>query len=387
MQKLLFELPDELKLVRDNIRRFVDRELIPLETGIRENAHLSDDVVAGLQEKARSAGLWLVDVPEELGGQAFDLLAMTIFWEEISRTIAVPARDYSIFGPRVGPILLALNEEQRQEYLYPVLSGEKKVCFAQTEPDAGSDPASMLTRAVRDGGDYVVTGTKRFITGAESADFAEVVVATDPSKGARGGISCLLIDLDAPGVTIGPPQNTMMGEKPREIVFDQVRVPARNLVGQEGDGFRVAQGWINHMRVRHGARACGVASRCLDLAAVYAKQRRTFGKPLSERQGIQWMLADAHIKVHATRLMVYHAAARFSRGEDAKTEAYMVKIFGDEMGFEVVDRCMQIHGGIGLTDELPLERFWRDQRSFTITEGATEVLRTVLAERLLRGVA
>ena len=175
-----------------------------------------------------------------------------------------------------------------------------------------------------------------------------------------------------------------MGERPCELVFDNVEVPADNLVGVEGDGFRLAQSWINHGRIRHGARGCGVAMRCIELASSYAKQRKTFGAPLSERQGIQWMLADAFTEVHATRLMVHQAAAKLDRGEDARVETYMVKIFGDEMSFRTADRCLQIHGGIGLTTELPIERFWRDQRSFIITEGPSEVLRTALARQILR---
>lgn len=369
----------ELQEFKRGLRRFVDRELIPLE-----GEALSNEAKSNLQEKAKSAGLWMVDVPEDLGGQGLTLLAMSVFWHEISRTITVPARDYSIFGPSVGPILLGLSGEQREKYLYPVLKGEKTACFAQTEPDAGSDPSSLRTRAVRSGDRYILNGTKRFITGAKDADFAQVIALTDPEKKARGGMSCFLVDMNSPGLSLGATQQTMMGDRPSEIVFEDVAVPVENLVGDEGNGFRVAQSWINHGRIRHGARACGVAERCLEITMDYVKQRKTFGEPLSQRQGVQWILADCHTELHAAGLMVQDAARKLDDNEQARAETYMVKIFGDEMGFRVADRCMQLNGGMGLTTDLPIEKFWRDQRSFMITEGPSEVLRTALAEHLLR---
>ena len=370
----------ELSEFRRSLRRFVERELMPFE----RRAMSAADRVA-IQQKAKDAGFWLLAVPEELGGQGLGLSGMAVFWHEISRTTAVPARDHSLFGPVPGPILLSLTGAQKQCYLDPVLAGHKVACFAQTEPDAGADPASMRTRAERKGPDYVINGVKRFITDADKADFAQLMAVTDQAKGARGGISCFLVDMDRPGVRISAKHQTMMGDAPCEIVFDNVHVPAENRVGEEGQGFAAAQRWLNEGRIRHGARACGVAERCLDMALDYAKQRKTFGEPLAERQGVQWILADCFTELHATRLMVRDAAAKLDAGEDVRAETFMVKIYGDEMGFRVADRCLQLHGGIGLTTELPLEKLWRDQRSFMITEGPTEVLRTALAKLILRG--
>ncbi len=370
----------ELNEFRRSLRRFVERELMPFE----RRAMSAADRVA-IQRKAKDAGFWLLAVPEELGGQGLGLSGMAVFWHEISRTTAVPARDHSLFGPVPGPILLSLTGAQKQRYLDPVLAGQKVSCFAQTEPDAGADPASMRTRAERKGPDYVINGVKRFITDADKADFAQLMAVTDQAKGARGGISCFLVDMDRPGVRISAKHQTMMGDAPCEIVFDNVHVPAENRVGEEGQGFAAAQRWLNEGRIRHGARACGVAERCLDMALDYAKQRKTFGEPLAERQGVQWILADCFTELHATKLMVRDAAAKLDAGEDARAETFMVKIYGDEMGFRVADRCLQLHGGIGLTTELPLEKLWRDQRSFMITEGPTEVLRTALAKLILRG--
>src|SRR5580692_99126 len=370
----------ELNEFRRSLRRFVERELMPFE----RRAMSAADRVA-IQRKTKDAGFWLLAVPEELGGQGLGLSGMAVFWHEISRTTAVPARDHSLFGPVPGPILLSLTGAQKQRYLDPVLAGQKATCFAQTEPDAGADPASMRTRAERKGPDYVINGVKRFITDADKADFAQLMAVTDQAKGARGGISCFLVDMDRPGVRISAKHQTMMGDAPCEIVFDNVHVPAENRVGEEGQGFAAAQRWLNEGRIRHGARACGVAERCLDMALDYAKQRKTFGEPLAERQGVQWILADCFTELHATKLMVRDAAAKLDAGEDVRAETFMVKIYGDEMGFRVADRCLQLHGGIGLTTELPLEKLWRDQRSFMITEGPTEVLRTALAKLILRG--
>jgi acyl-CoA dehydrogenase len=369
----------ELDAFRRSLRRFVERELMPFE---RRAMSAADR--AAIQRKARDAGFWLLAVPEELGGQGLGLSGMAVFWHEISRTTAVPARDHSLFGPVPGPILLSLTGAQKQRYLDPVLAGEKTACFAQTEPDAGADPASMRTRAERKGSDYVINGVKRFITDADKADFAQLMAVTDPSKGARG-ISCFLVDMDTPGVRISAKHQTMMGDAPCEIVFDGVHVSEENRVGEEGQGFAAAQRWLSEGRIRHGARACGVAERCLDMALDYARQRKTFGEPLAERQGVQWILADCFTELHATKLMVRDAAAKLDAGEDARAETFMVKIYGDETGFRVADRCLQLHGGIGLTTELPLEKLWRDQRSFMITEGPTEVLRTALAKLILRG--
>lgn len=372
----------ELDEFRRSLRRFVERELMPFER--RDMSEADRD---GIMRKAKDAGFWLLDVPEAFGGQGLGLAGMSVFWHEISRTTAVPARDHSLFGPVPGPILLSLTGAQKQHYLDPVLKGNKRTCFAQTEPDAGADPASMRTRAVRTGADYVINGTKRFITDADKADFAQVMAVTDPAKGARGGISCFLVDMDTPGVTITAKHQTMMGDAPCEIVFDNVQISADNRVGEEGQGFANAQRWLSEGRIRHGARACGVAERCLDMALDYTKQRKTFGEPLSEKQGVQWILADCFTELHATKLMVRDAAVKLDAGEDARAETFMVKVYGDEMGFRVADRCLQLHGGIGLTTALPLEKLWRDQRSFMITEGPTEVLRTALAKLILRGAA
>ena len=377
-------LPEELIAFRDSIRRFVDRELRPLEREVTIDGKLPPEFEAEASAKAKAAGFWLMDVPAELGGADLGLLPLAIFWEEISRTTAVSARDQSIFGPTVGPILLGLQGEMCERYLMPVLRGELKACFAQTEPDAGSDPASMRTRAVRTDTGWKINGTKRYITKAATADFAQVMAVTDPAKGGRGGISCFIVDMNTPGVTLGPAEMTIMGDTPYEIILEDVEIPDENLIGGEGMGFALAQDYINNGRIRHGAHSCGAMARCLEMTAAYVKQRKTFGAPIADRQGVQWMLADGYMKLHATRLMVHDAATKLDLGMNARVETFMAKITGVENGFKVIDDCLQLHGGMGLTRETPLERYWRDLRSFRITEGPTEVLKTVMARSILK---
>jgi len=378
-----FELPEELRLLKENIRRFVDRELIPLEREVVNDVTLQKELPKRLRGKVEALGVLGYDIPEEFGGLGLGMMAKVIVWSEVSRTTALPARGMSIFGPPVSPILYKLEGQARENYLMPVIRGEKRACFAQTEADAGSDPAAMRTSAVRDGDHYMINGVKRFITGADEADFAQVFAVTDAEKRSRGGISGFLVDMNTPGVKVAASYDLMVDDKPCEIVFENVRVPATNLIGKEGDGFGLAQSWINSGRIRHGARSLGVIERCLELATAYAKQRKTFGAPLAQRQAIQWPILDMHMDAHKLRLMLHHAAWKFDRGEDCREEAFMVKIFGDERSFWAADRCMQIHGGMGLSKELPIERFFRDQRSMMITEGAIEVLRMALARMIL----
>jgi acyl-CoA dehydrogenase len=381
-----FQLPEELRLLKDQLRHFVNTEMIPheRETLNEDGEDLKPEWRARLEKGAKELGIWMMEVPEEYGGPGLDLIGRAVVWQELARTIALPSRGENITGPTVRGILFTLEGELREKYLMPVLRGEKRACFAQTEPDAGSDPGGMRTTAVRDGDHYVINGTKRFISGAGKAAFMQLMAATDRTKGSHGGISCFLVDMNTPGVKLGTRYKTMMGDAPWEIILDNVRVPARQMVGGEGGGFKLGQKWLGAGRVKHGARALGVAERALEMATQYAKQRSTFGRPLADRQGIQWKLADIYIELEAARLLVFQAASKLEAGEDARTDAYLCKYFADEMAFRAIDTCMQIHGGIGLTTDLPIEKFWRQQRSYRITEGASEVMKTVIARHVLK---
>ena len=382
-----FSLPEELRMLRDNLRRYVDTQMIPHEMETLVDGELKPEWREKFQNGMKQLGLWMMDTPEEFGGAGLTLLQKSIVWQELGRTIALPAREDGITGPVVRHILFQLEGEMREKYLMPTLRGEKRACFAQTEPDAGSDPGGMRTTAVRDGDHYVINGTKRFITGAGKSDFMQLMAATDRAKGSRGGISCFIVDMNTPGVKLTAQYQTMMGDKPWEIVLDNVRVPASHRVGEEGKGFGLAQKWLGAGRVKHGSRALGVAERALEMAVKYAHQRSTFGRPLADRQGIQWQLADIWMDLDKATMLVRRAAAMIEEGHEARVEAYHCKYFADEMAFAAVDRCMQIHGGIALTTDLPIERMWRQQRSYRITEGASEVMRSVIARHVMKAYA
>ena len=382
-----FKLPEELQMLQQSLRRYVDNEMIPHERETLDGNELKPEWRARFQDGMKKLGLWMMDVPEEYGGPGLSLLAKSIVWQELGRTIALPAREDGITGPQVRHILFQLQGDMREKYLLPTLRGEKRGCFAQTEPDAGSDPGGMRTTAILDGDHYVINGVKRFITGAGKSDFMQLMAATDRAKGSRGGISCFIVDMNTPGVTLTAQHETMMGDKPWEIVLDNVRVPVSHRVGEEGKGFGLAQKWLGAGRVKHGSRALGVAERALEMAVKYSHQRSTFGKPLAKRQGVQWQLTDIWMNLDVATLLVRRAASLIDDGQEARVEAYHCKYFSDEMAFQAIDRCMQIHGGIGLTTDLPIERMWRQQRSYRITEGASEVMRTVIARHVMKAYA
>jgi acyl-CoA dehydrogenase len=370
-------------MLRDMVRRFVDRELIPLEGKSLQGAVLKPDIEARLVARCKELGLWQIDVPEEFGGQGLGQLGRAVVWSEIGRTVALPPRGVRILGPEIRAPLYALEGELRERYLMPSIRGEREGCFAQTEPDAGSDPGAMRTTAVRDGDEYVINGVKRFITGADRADFALLMAATDRAKGSHGGISCFVLDMDTPGVRLGTRYETLTGETPWEIVFEDVRVPVTHRIGGEGEGFSLGQKWLTAGRIKQGARALGATRRCLELASAYAKQRVTFGQPLARRQSVQWRLVDTYVALEAATLLVHRAAARQDRGQGDRNEAFLVKLYCTEMAWQAAEMCLQVHGGIGLTTDLPVERLWRDQRSHMITEGTPEIMRMALARHVL----
>jgi acyl-CoA dehydrogenase len=377
------ELPDELKMLQDMVRRFVDEELIPLEGRSLDGQKLKPDIEARLTDRCRELGLYQIDVPEELGGQGLGVLGRSIVWSELGRTVALPTRVVRILGPEIRAPLYALTGAMRERYLFPTARGERESCFAQTEADAGSDPGAMRTTAVRDGDHYVINGVKRFITGADSADFVILMAATDRSKGSRGGISCFVFDMDTPGVKLSTCYQTLTGETPWEIIFDNVRVHKDHLVGDEGKGFSLGQKWLGAGRIKQAARALGATRRCLELATAYSKQRMTFGQPIASRQAISFRLVDTYVALEAATLLVHRAAARHDLGDGDRNEAYMVKLYCTEMAWQAADMCLQVHGGIGLTTDLPVERLWRDQRSHMITEGTPEIMRMALARHVL----
>lgn len=379
-----FDLPEEVTLLKQTVRRFVDEELIPIEMKTIEGPSLKPEYREALTKKTKELGLWLLTTPSEYGGQGLSVLELAGFWEEVSRTVALPSRSHQIFGPSVSPILFRLTPEMKERYLFPVLRGEKKSTLAQSEPGAGSDPGGMRTSAVRHGDHYVINGNKIWIPFADTATFYQVVAVTDKDKGSRGGLSVFLVDADAPGIKITGRTEHMMGDVTFEIAFDDVRVPVENMVGAEGEGMKHAQGFINTNRIHQACHGLGVAQRCLEMITSYTQQRVTFGRPVADRQAAQFTVTDLYIKHQLAQMLVYRTAWRLDKGIAARHEPYMAKLYCTELGFEAADRCLQFHGAMGLSKDMPIEQLWRRSRSYMITGGPVEIMRTVIARHIYK---
>jgi acyl-CoA dehydrogenase len=297
---------------------------------------------------------------------------------EISRTF-VPFT----FGGNADNILYRCNDEQKKRYLIPTINGDRRSCFALTEPGAGSDAANIKMRAVKDGDHYVLNGEKVFITGGNEADFAMVFAVTDPEKGGHGGVTCFLVDREMGWKSSYIP--TMGDWGPASLYFENVRVPATNILGESGKGFDLGMQWIGTGRWRIPASAVGTAERALQMAIDYAKQRVSMGHPIAEYQAIQWMIADSHVEIESTRWLVLYAAWIAEHGQDARHAASVAKLQGATMVNHVIDRVMQIHGGMGYTKELPIERWYRLVRLYRIFEGTDEIQRYIISRNLLKG--
>ncbi|MBW0101023.1 acyl-CoA dehydrogenase family protein [Pseudonocardia sp. KRD291] len=383
--KQLWTLPEELLLLRDTVRDFMDREVIPAESDAEPDAfELPPDVLGPLQAKARQAGLWCIGSPEEYGGTGMSLLEQCVVAEEAARCrmgLETPAA--GAFGNDPPSVVFGGTEDQIRRFALPTIERGEKTFVALTEPSGGADPArSIRTTAVRDGDDWVLNGSKMWISGADTARWGIVFARTDPSRG-RDGISCFLVDPSQPGfeATTIP---VIRSWAPCELTFTDHRVPARNLLGEEGKGFTLAQRWLGHGRVRYAAVVLGVAREAIALAARYALQREAFGGPLADKQAVQWPLADSEIELRAARLLVYQAAAMGDRGEEFTVDASIAKVYATEAAGRIVDRCIQIFGGMGVAQEMPLERWYRELRVKRIGEGPSEVHRMLVARHLLR---
>jgi alkylation response protein AidB-like acyl-CoA dehydrogenase len=378
-------LTDEEKSIREWVRTFVDREIMPLEPTVleRERRHergLLPEELKQLQDKAKAAGFFGVQTPEEYGGMGLGAVMTALIEVELGRSF-VPFR----FAGDADNILYEANDEQRASYLLPTISGERRSCFAITEPGAGSDARSIRTSAVRDGEEWVINGEKTFITGGNEADFCMVFAVTDRERGANGGVTCFLVDRDAGWKS--EPIDTMGEWGPASLVFEDVRVPHSAILGDEGRGFELAMRWIGRGRYLLPARALGACERLMEMAMTHARNRVTFGQPIAERQAIQWMLADSAVEVEALRWLVLSAAWQIDNGMDSRHAQSMAKLYGGVKANEIVDRVLQIHGGMGYTRELPVERWYRELRLLRIYEGTDEIQRRTIARNLLAGHA
>lgn len=377
---------ETLDLLVESVGRFVRERLIPNEHVVAEN----DAVPAEIVEEMREMGLFGVSIPEAYGGLGLTMEEEVLYAFEIAKTS--PAFR-SLLGTNNGigsqGIVIDGTDEQRQKYLPRLASGEIIGSFALTEPESGSDAASLRTTAIKDGDDYILNGTKRFITNAPQADIFTVMARTDPNARGSGAISAFIVERNTPGLSLGKIDKKMgqQGAHTCDVVFENCRVPAANLIGgQEGVGFKTAMRVLDKGRLHIAAVAVGVSERILQDALEYACERKQFGKPIADFQLIQAMLADSKADMYAARCMVLDAARRRDNGEDISTEASCAKLFATEMCGRVADRSVQIHGGAGYVSEYAAERFYRDVRLFRIYEGTTQIQQLLIARNLIKGV-
>jgi acyl-CoA dehydrogenase len=386
-----FDFSPELRQLRERIRAFVRDEVIPLEPGEVEEAGLPAEVLTKVRQKARQAGVWAPQLPTDLGGLGLDTVGLCAVFEEAGRSPLGPLA-LNCAAPDEGNLHLLLRAgtaAQRDRYLAPLARGEIRSCFAMTEPapGAGSDPTMMRTRAERHGDRWVINGRKWFTTGAQGAAFAVVAAVTDPSVPARQGVTLFLVDAGTPGFEIIRPIPTLSSGGPGghcEVQFTDCAVSESQILGRLGEGFKLMQVRLGPARLTHCMRWLGAAARAQEIATEYARQREGFGKRLAEHQAVQWMLADSAIEMHASRLLVLQAAWRLDRGDEARQETSMCKVFVAEAVGRVIDRAIQICGGLGISRDLILERLYRDVRAFRIYDGPSEVHRMVIARQVLK---
>jgi acyl-CoA dehydrogenase len=375
---------ETLQILLDSLRQFVGEVLIPRENEVADTDAIPQDIV----EQMQAMGLFGLTLPEAFGGLGVTMEEEVNIAFELGRTS--PAfRSYIGTNNGIGSIGILLDgtEEQKQHYLPKLASGELLSSFCLTEPDAGSDAASLKTTAVRDGDSYILNGTKRFITNAPHAGIYTVMARTNTEIKGAGGISAFIVERGTPGVSLGKPDHKMghKGAHTCDVIFENARVPASQLIGGvEGVGFKTAMKVLDKGRLHIAALSVGAAERMLDDALRYALERKQFGKPIAEFQLIQAMLADSKAEIYASRCMVLDAARKRDDGHNVSTEASCAKMFSTEMCGRVADRCVQIHGGAGYVSEYAIERFYRDVRLFRIYEGTTQIQQIVIARNMIR---
>jgi len=383
-----FALSDEHRMLKDLVARFVREELMPLENAVLareadgQGVLLTAEERAPIDKKSRELGLWGLDAPEDVGGSDLPQVALVGVNEELGKTVTPYVLPPD--SPNLRMLMVTVNDEQRAQYLAPYVRGETISAIGISEPGAGADPASMTTRAVRNGDQWIINGRKIWISKAAEADFTILMAVTDKSKGARGGISAFLIDKGTPGFNVLRRIPMIGGHFTYEVALEDCRVPASKLLGKEGQGFAPMQIRLSTRRLEMACTCIGIAQRAVDMMCEYAPQRITFGVPLAERQTIQWWVADSATKIHAGRLMAYDVAWKLDQGRDARTEISMIKVFATEMAWDVVDKAMQMFGAMGMTKEVPLQLMAGIVRNMRIYDGPSEVHRWVVARKLLK---
>lgn len=374
---------EQHELIRRLAHDFAQKELTKeVLDKVEETETFPEEIL----NKMAKAGFFGIKIPKELGGQGADARSYVLVMEEIAKVSGVASiyvsSPNSLSG---GPLLLAGNDEQKEKYLRPVVTGQKKLAFALTEPGAGSDAGSVAATAKKEGDHYVLNGRKCFITMAPLSDYAVVFAKTDVTKGNRG-LSAFVLDMQGEGVSCGKPENKMgvIGCATSDIIMDNAIVPQEDRLGEEGDGFKIAMQTLNTGRLGVAAQSIGVASGCLEEAVKYARERKQFGRPIGSFQAISFMIADMATKLEAAKQLVYKAAYMMDTRQDATLNASMAKYFASEVCNEIAQKAVQIHGGYGFIKDYKIERMFRDCRVFTIYEGTSQVQQMVIGGKLLK---
>jgi alkylation response protein AidB-like acyl-CoA dehydrogenase len=378
---------EEHELLRQTVRELADAKIAPRAAEVDETGEFPEDVLAALVQ----ADLHAVHIPEAYDGAGADALATVIVIEEVARACASSSLIPSVNKLGTVPILLSGSEELKKRYLSPVARGEAMFSYALSEPEAGSDAAAMKTRAVRDGDHWVLNGTKMWITNAGVSEYYTVMAVTDPTQGARG-ISAFVVEKSDPGVSFGAPERKLgiKGSPTRQVILEDVRIPADRIIGAEGTGFKTALATLDHTRITIAAQALGIAQGALDYAVGYIKERKQFGKPVADFQGVQFMVADMAMKIEAARQLTYHAAIKSERamqGEQVKDLTFVssaCKCLASDVAMEVTTDAVQLLGGYGFVKDYPVERMMRDAKITQIYEGTNQIQRVVMARQILK---
>ncbi|MFK7939886.1 MAG: acyl-CoA dehydrogenase family protein [Roseovarius sp.] len=378
-------LTSEEDMLLQTVRGFLEDEIYPHEDMVDRTGDVPEELGRQIAARAKELGLYACNLPEDVGGGGLGLSAMRI----IEREYGKATHALHSWAARPTEILLACDDTQREEYLLPCVSGEKRELFALTEPEAGSDAMGMRSNAVRDGDDWILNGSKHFISGPCMPDFAIVFAATgedDTPRGPRKRVTAFLVDVDLPGMECreGTKSVSYRGYKTYALSFDNVRLGPGKILGEEGKGFEVANQWLGMGRIWVGASCCGKAERILEMATEWAANRKQFGKPIGSFQATGFRLADGAMSLRAADLMVADAVRRHEAGHMADQDAAMVKVFCSEMLNKLADDAVQIHGGMGLMEELPIQRLWRDSRLERIWDGTSEIQRHIVTRSILR---
>ncbi|MGW2124510.1 acyl-CoA dehydrogenase [Streptomyces sp. NPDC001758] len=376
----LYRPSEEHDMLRDAVRALAEAKIAPYAAAVDEDARFPREALDALVAN----DLHAVHVPEEFGGAGADALATVIVIEEVARVCASSSLIPAVNKLGSLPVILSGSEALKKKYMTPLAKGDGMFSYCLSEPDAGSDAAGMKTKAVRDGDTYVLNGVKRWITNAGESEYYTVMAVTDPAKRSRG-ISAFVVEKSDEGVSFGAPEKKLgiKGSPTREVYLDNVRIPADRMIGEEGTGFATAMKTLDHTRITIAAQALGIAQGALDYAKGYVKERKQFGKPIADFQGIQFMLADMAMRIEAARQLTYAAAAKSERGDaDLTFQGAAAKCFASDVAMEVTTDAVQLLGGYGYTRDYPVERMMRDAKITQIYEGTNQVQRIVMARNL-----